>query len=161
MPRRLTGKEWEQFARGRHVCVLGTIGEKGEPVLTPIWYLYREGHLYMRTGKDSAKARHIGRDPRVTVCVQDERPPYKSATVYGKATIEPEEAGLGAKISRHYLGAIGGMGYMRAAAETIQQSAEITIVVTPDRVLTQDFSPETPWYGRLWLLAKRVLPPGL
>lgn len=161
MPRRLTGKEWERFARGRHVCVLGTIGEDGEPVLTPIWYLYRDGRFCMRTAKDSAKARNIRRDNRVTVCVQDERPPYKSATVYGRAEIAPEETGLGAKIARHYLGAIGGMGYMRAAAEAIQQGEEVTLVVTPARVVTQDFSPETPWYGKLWLAAKRLLPPGL
>src|SRR5439155_17511659 len=34
------------------------------------------------------------------------------------------------------------------------------LVITPERVLTQDFSQETPWFGKAWLVLKRVLPPG-
>jgi len=26
-------------------------------------------------------------------------------------------------------------------------------------VLTQDFPPETPWFGKMWLVLKRALPP--
>ncbi|MDO8614118.1 MAG: PPOX class F420-dependent oxidoreductase [Dehalococcoidia bacterium] len=161
MPRRLSGKEWERLARGRHVCVLATMGADGRPVLTPIWYLYRDGRLYMRTAKNSVKTRNIERDPRVSVCIQDERPPYRSATVYGQAAITPEEEGLGAQIARRYLGAVAGAAYARAGREAVERGEEVTIAVTPVRVLTQDFSADTPWYGRLWLLAKRLLPPWL
>jgi PPOX class probable F420-dependent enzyme len=162
MPKRLSRAEWGRFLKGRHVAVLGTIGTKGEPVLTPIWYLFRGGKLLMRTGKTSKKARNIQRDPRVTVCVQDERPPYASVTIYGAATVAPEEAGLGLKIARRYLGAIGGAAYMKVAAEAIEQEGgEVTLVITPERALTQDFSAETPIYGRAWLMLKRILPPAL
>jgi len=125
MPRRFSKAEVDRFLGGRRVAVLGTNGADGSPVLTPIWYLYTDGHLLMRTDKQSVKAKNIARDPRVTVCVQDERPPYASVTVYGKAAIEPAQ------------------------------------VITPERVLTQDFSQETPWFGKAWLVLKRVLPPGL
>jgi hypothetical protein len=47
------------------------------------------------------------------------------------------------------------------AREAVEQSAEVTIVVRPERVLTQDFSADTPLTARLWLLAKRLLPPWL
>ncbi len=43
----------------------------------------------------------------------------------------------------------------------MEQSAEVTLVVRPERVFTQDFAAETPLVGRLWLLAKRLLPPWL
>ncbi len=161
MPRRLKRSEWERFLRGRRVAVLGTIAADGMPVLTPIWFLYREGRLLMRTGEESVKARNIRRDPRVTVCVQDERPPYCSVTVYGRAMIEPEREGLGLAIATHCLGYVAGRAYMRVAAEAVQRGEEVTIAVTPERVLTQDFTPDTPAYGRLWLVAKRILPPGL
>ena len=161
MPGRWKRDRWERFLRGRRVAVLGTIAEDGTPVLTPIWYLYRDGRLLMRTGKDSVKARNIQRDPRVTVCVQDERPPYASITVYGRAAIEPEHEGLAAEIARRYLGGVAGAAYLRVAAENIQESGEVTLAVTPERVLTQDFSADTPAYGRAWLLLKRVLPPWL
>ncbi|HEU4758706.1 MAG TPA: pyridoxamine 5'-phosphate oxidase family protein, partial [Dehalococcoidia bacterium] len=77
-------------------------------MLTPIWYLYRDGLLYMRSGEASLKAMNVRRDPRVTVCVQDERPPYRSVTVYGRASLEREEERLGAAIARRYLGAVAG-----------------------------------------------------
>jgi PPOX class probable F420-dependent enzyme len=161
MPRRFSKREVNRFLRGRRVAVLGTIGADGAPVLTPIWYLYQNGHLLMRTDKQSVKARNIARDPRVTVCVQDERPPYASVTVYGKAAVEPAREELGAQIAKHYLGAVGAAGYQRAAAEAIEGTEEVTLVVTPERVLTQDYSQETPWFGKAWLVVKRVLPPGL
>lgn len=161
MPARFSKSQWERFLKGRHVAVLATIGADGRPVLTPIWYLYIDGKMLMRTGTDSAKVANIRRDPRVTVCVQDERPPYASVTMYGKASIEGERLGLGAKIARHYLGAVAGAAYIRVAAEQIQQSAEVTLVVTPDRVRTENFAGETPAVGKIWLLAKRLLPPWL
>ncbi|MBI2912873.1 MAG: PPOX class F420-dependent oxidoreductase [Chloroflexi bacterium] len=153
--------EWERFLAGRHVAVLATLGPDGGAVLTPIWYLYRDGLLYMRTGRDSVKAKNVGRDPRVTVCVQDERAPYRSATVYGRASIEAPEEGLDAAIARRYLGAVGGAAYLRTAREAVEQGAEVTLAMRPERVLTQDFAAETPLAGRLWLWAKRLLPPWL
>jgi len=158
MPKRLSRSEWEKFLRGRHVCVLATLGPAGEPVLTPIWYLYRDGRMLMRTGARSIKALNVARDPRATVCVQDERPPYASVVVYGRAAIEPENPGMAAEIARHYLGAVAGAAYQRVARESIEQSEEVTLAITPERVLTQDFSPETPLVGKLWLVLKRVLP---
>ncbi len=161
MPKRLNRAEWERFLTGRHVAVLATVGPEGAPVLTPIWYLYRDGRLYMRTGLESVKARNVRRDPRVTVCVQDEEPPYRSVTVYGRASIEAAADNLAAEMATHYLGAVGGAGYMRTTRQAVEGSEEIALVVTPERVTTQDFSAETPWFGRLWLIAKRVLPPWL
>jgi PPOX class probable F420-dependent enzyme len=161
MPKRYSKAEWQRFLRGRRVAVLGTVGADGTPLLTPIWYLFRDGQLLMRTGKESVKARNIAGDPRVSVCVQDERPPYASVTVYGKGSVEPTREGLGAEMAKHYLGAVGAAGYQRAASEAIERGEEVTLVITPERVLTQDFSAETPWFGKAWLVLKRVLPPGL
>ena len=161
MPKRLNGEQKKRFLEGRHVAVLATIGPEGQPVLTPIWYLYEGGRVLMRTSRDSVKARNIERDPRVTVCVQDEAAPYKSVTIHGTAVLEGERLDLGAKIARHYLGLVGGMAYQRVAADEVQRGEEVTIAVTPEKVLTQDFSEETPLVGKAWLRLKKVLPAGL
>jgi PPOX class probable F420-dependent enzyme len=161
MPRRYSKAETDRFLKGRHVAVLGTNAADGAPVLTPIWYLYRDGVILMRTDEGSVKTRNIERDPRVTVCVQDERPPYASVTIYGKAYVQPADQDLGAAMAKHYLGAVGAQGYLRAAREAIERGAEVTLVIKPERTLTQDFSLETPWFGKLWLTLKRVLPPQL
>jgi PPOX class probable F420-dependent enzyme len=161
MPKRYSKAEWQRFLRGRRVAVLGTVGADGTPLLTPIWYLFRKGQILMRTDKESVKTGNIARNPRVSVCIQDERPPYASVTVYGKGSVEPAREGLGAEMAKHYLGAVGAAGYQRAASEAIERGEEVTLVITPERVLTQDFSAETPWFGKAWLVLKRVLPPQL
>lgn len=162
MPKRMSRPERERFLRGRHVAVLVTTAPDGWPVPTPIWYLYRDGLFYFRTGADAVKAENIRRDPRVSVCVQDERPPYKSVTAYGRAEIREESHALERDIPRHYLGLVGAIGYQMTARAQIEQGAgEVTLVVRPERLVTSDFTPDTPWFGRLWLLAKRVLPPWL
>jgi len=161
MPNRLTKKEWVRFLKQRRVGVLGTIGKDGQPVLTPIWYMYRSGKILMRTARESVKAQNILRDARASLCVQDERPPYASVTVYGTATVEGEMEGLAYDIAKRYLGTIAGRAYLQIAAESVQQGGEVTLVLTPARALTQDFSKETPLYAGLWLKAKHFLPPSL
>ena len=160
MPNPIRGAARERFLRGRRVGVLATIGADGAPVVTPIWFIYRDGRFLMRTAEDSAKAQNVRRDPRASICVQDERAPYASVTAYGDASIEEPEAALESEMPRRYLGMVGAMAY-KQTREAIEAGAEVTLVLTPRRWATQDFGAETPWYGKLWLVAKRVLPPWL
>jgi PPOX class probable F420-dependent enzyme len=141
--------------------VLTTIAADGTPVPTPIWYLYRDGAFYFRTASDAVKAENVRCDPRVGICVQEERAPYKAVIAYGLAQIEEPRESLGRELPRRYLGFIGALGYARTAREAIQQGDEITLVVRPDRWSTFDFAAETPLVGRLWLFARRFLPPWL
>ena len=48
MPRRLPPPDVERFLRGRHIAILTTINADGTPLQTPVWYLYRDGLLYIR-----------------------------------------------------------------------------------------------------------------
>lgn len=161
MPSRMNPQERERFLRGRHVAVLITTDAEGRSVPTPIWYMYRDGLLYFRTDEDSAKVANVRRDPRVSVCVQEERPPYKAVIVHGSADVQDDPGWLADATPRHYLGFIGGIGYKQAAQSAIEVGPAVAIVVTPERYATWDYTEETPWFGRLWLLAKRLLPPWL
>jgi PPOX class probable F420-dependent enzyme len=163
MPARMTRAQRERFLRGRHVAVLVTNGPDGAAVPAPIWYLYRDGVLYFRTAANAVKTYNIQRDPRVAVLVQEERAPYKSVTVYGTAEVREEIAeGIQSDIPRHYLGFIGAIGYRATARSQIEAGVtEVTLVVRPERYVTQDFAPDTPAIGRAWLLLRRILPPWL
>ena len=141
--------------------MLVTVGADGTPVPTPIWYRYRDGLLYFRTASSSVKASNVRREPRVSVCVQDERPPYKALIVHGRAELRDDQDWLAKEVPRHYLGLIGAMGYQQTARTAVEAGPEVALVVRPERYASFDFSPDTPWYGRLWLRAKRVLPPWL
>ena len=161
MPARMSKSQRERFLGGRHVAVLVTLGADGTPVPTPIWYLFRDGRFYFRTASDAVKAENVRRDPRVSICVQDERPPYRAVVAYGAAQLEEQHTWIDHEIPRHYLGLVGAMGYERTARQAIEQGPEVTLVVRPERWTTFDFAAETPLVGKLWLLAKRLLPPWL
>ncbi len=162
MPHRLPPPDAERFLRGRHVAVLTTINANGTPLQTPIWYLCQDGLIYIRTSSHSAKARNIRRDPRVSLCAQDERPPYRGVTVKGTASVQPEQPQLSAKMSRHYLGAIAGFFYLRLRHRAeIEDDPDAIMVIEPQGKFGWDYRPQTPLVGRVWLAFKRILPPWL
>ena len=162
MPHRLPPPQVERFLHGRHVAVLTTSNPDGTPLQTPVWYHYRDGVIFVRTNSRSGKCRNIRRDPRVSLCVQDERPPYRGVTVTGTASIEPDAAELSARMSRHYLGAIAGFFYMRLRTRNqIEEDPDAILVIQPDRKNGWDYRPQTPFVGRIWLALKRLLPAGL
>ncbi len=162
LPHPLPDSQVEQFLRGRHVCVLTTIGAGGMPMQTPVWYLYRDRRLYVRTNSLSAKVRNIRRDPRVSLCVQDEYPPYRGVTVTGRAEVLSDEPEISAKMSRNYLGAIAGFFYMRLRTRAqIEGDPDTILVIVPNGKRGWDYRPQTPFVGRVWLALKRVLPPWL
>jgi len=152
----------ERFLRGRHVAVLSTINPDGTPLQTPVWYLYRDGLIYVRTNSLSAKVRNIQRDPRISVCVQDERPPYRGVTVTGVARVEADRPELSAAMSRNYLGAVAGFFYLRLRTRSqIEDDPDTILVIEPQRKQGWDYRPQTPFVGRVWLALKRLLPPWL
>jgi PPOX class probable F420-dependent enzyme len=161
MPARLSKSQREQLLSGRHVAVLVTIGVDGRPSPTPIWYLYRDGVSYFRTASNAIKTQNIRRDPRVSICVQDERAPYKSIIAGGTAEVADALDWLGREIPGHYLGFVGAIGYRAAARAQIEQGPEVTLIVRPKHMVSSDFAAETPMAGRIWLFAKRFLPPWL
>lgn len=160
MPSRMSPAQRERFLSGRHIAVLVTNGADGHPVPTPIWYLFRDGRFYFRTEEGAVKTKNIRRDPRVSICVQEERAPYKALIAYGSAEVHEKLDWL-AEIPRHYLGLIGSIGYNRTARHQIESGPEVALVVQPDRYASFDFGPDTPIYGQAWLQLRRLLPPWL
>ena len=162
MPHRLPPPQVERFLRGRHVAVLTTINSDGTSLQTPVWYHYQDGVIYVRTNSSSGKCRNIRRDPRISICVQDERPPYRGVTVTGTAEIAPDRPELSAAMSRNYLGAIAGFFYLRLRTRNqIEEDPDTILVIRPERKAGWDYRPQTPLLGRLWLTLKRLLPASL
>lgn len=63
----------------------------------------------MRGGKDSIKGKNLRRDPRVMICVDDERPPFSYVFIEGTAEVtEPAVAELlpwATRMAKRYMGA--------------------------------------------------------
>jgi len=162
VPDDLTAKQLQQLLDGPRIGVLTTTRRDGSPASNPVWFKYHEGELLIQTGDRLPKVNNIRRDPRICLLVQDERPPYKAVSFYGKAEIRPRLDWLDAELPRRYLGAIGALGYRQAAKSQIQEGVTpVVIALRPERTVSFDYGAQTPTVGKAWLWLKRFLPRSL
>ncbi len=141
MPAKMTPQSIAALLDEQHVAIIVTINKDGTPNPVPIWYLHRDGAFLMRTGANSAKAKNIRRDPRISICVQNEKLPYKSAAFWGTATLSADDAGLGHDVAVRYLGEAGAAAYAKMSEGS--QEEEVTITLIPERTFSQDYGAET------------------
>lgn len=129
--------EREAFLAAVHVGVLTvSLGEGRGPLATPVWYSYQPGgQVSVTSGGNSRKARAIAAAGRLSLCAQDEAPPYKYVTVEGPAVIEPAELADRVAIARRYLGAADGDAWIAANPDV----DDVTIRMTPEHWQTADF----------------------
>ena len=89
------------------VATLATYRRSGEVLLSPIWHEWNRDGFNIVIGDDDAKAKHIRRDPRVSVVVYESEPPYRGIEVCGRGHfVDVEEELLAARrrIWARYLG---------------------------------------------------------
>src|SRR5215470_7020662 len=93
MAQQMTEDEWRAFlSEGTRTGKLATVRADGSPHVAPIWFVLDGPDLVFNTGKETVKGRNLLRDDRVSLCVDDDRPPFAYALVRGRARIS-EEAG--------------------------------------------------------------------
>ena len=66
---------------------LATVTRDGAPQVAPIWVAVDDRDLVFTTGRDTAKGKALQRDPRVSLCFDDERPPFSFVIVRGTVTL--------------------------------------------------------------------------
>jgi len=130
--------EREGFLAGLHVGVLSVVSpDGGGPLAAPVWYTYRPGGtVNVSTGRGSRKASAIAAAGRFSLCVQDERPPYKYVTVEGPVVMEDATDAERLELARRYLGPEGGDAYIAANPG----GRQVMIRMMPDHWLSRAYS---------------------
>ncbi|MFE9242104.1 PPOX class F420-dependent oxidoreductase [Nocardiopsis sp. NPDC006938] len=104
----LTDPEVHDFLTyGTRTGKVAYTAEDGRPLAAPIWFVADGGDLVFNTGRDSAKGRALARDPRVTLVVDREEPPYGFVQVQGVAEVSEDPRELlrtATEIARRYVG---------------------------------------------------------
>ena len=113
-------------ARGfAHVA---TIGPRGEPHSSPVWYEWDGDHLLFSHTKRRQKYRNLVRDPRVAVSIEDPADAYRYVEIRGRAEIVDDPDGsLAHRLARAYRGSDRFTGDL---------SDRVIVKVTPERVNT-------------------------
>jgi PPOX class probable F420-dependent enzyme len=84
----------EFLASGTRTGKLGYLAASGRPLVTPVWFIVEGDSLVFNTGKETAKGRALARDPRTSLCVDLEEPPFAFVQVQADAELSEDPAEL-------------------------------------------------------------------
>jgi len=93
---------------GTRTGKLGYLAADGRPLVAPVWFVLEGGSVVFNTNKDTAKGRSLARDPRISLCVDLDEPPYAFVQVQGEAELSEDPAELvrtATAIAARYMGA--------------------------------------------------------
>jgi PPOX class probable F420-dependent enzyme len=109
---------------------LATMCKDERPLVVPVWYDLEGDTLVFMTAQDSVKARNMRRDPRVSLCVDDEVTPFAYVELDGTVVMSDDaDQGL------YWATRLGGRYMGQELAETYGKinsgAGVLTVHVTP------------------------------
>jgi PPOX class probable F420-dependent enzyme len=130
--------------RGTFTGKLATVKDDGSSHVVPIWFVLdkrnsrdRIGDIILTTGDTSVKAINIQRDNRVSICVDDQIPPFSFVTIFGTAKIYPykqkEVLKWATKIAERYMGKSNAEAYGRRNSE----EGLVLVRIKPTRIIAE------------------------
>ena len=131
--------------KGTFTGKLATVKKDGSSHVVPIWFVYdygngndKFGSIYITTGSGSIKAENIQRDNRISLCVDDQTPPFSFVTINGIAKLHPykehEVLKWATKIAERYMGKKNAEPYGR------RNSGEgaVLVRINPTRIIAEN-----------------------
>jgi PPOX class probable F420-dependent enzyme len=122
------------LSEGTRTGRLGYLASDGRPLVAPVWFVVDGGELAFNTGKNTAKGRALARDPRVVMCVDDDRPPYSFVQVQGIASTseDPDDVlDIATRAGGRYMGADRAEEFGRRNGV----AGELVVRIKPTKVL--------------------------
>jgi PPOX class probable F420-dependent enzyme len=106
---KMTEAEWRAFvSAGTRTGKLGVTRADGSPHVTPIWFVLDGWDVVFNTGANSIKGRVLRKNPRVSICVDDDTPPFSYVLITAEATIVEDLAEVrkwATELGARYMGA--------------------------------------------------------
>ena len=124
---------------GTRTAILATTRSDGRPHAVPVCFVLEDDDVLFLTNGTTAKGRALQRDPRVTVVVDDERPPFAFVMVEGTAHTSSEAGDIdrvAPRIAERYDGPDSVEAFVRFAHEALGMLVRVqpTKIVALDRV---------------------------
>jgi hypothetical protein len=121
---------------GTRTAKVAVTMKDGSPHVMPVWFVLDGDDFLFTTAADTVKGRALARDPRISICVDDQQPPYSFVHIRGAAELIDDMDEV-----RRVATLVGGryMGADRAEefGERNGVPGELVIRVRPRRTITQ------------------------
>ena len=90
MPK-LTDAERDHFlAEPATIMNIATVDADGAPLVTPIWFIHEAGRIWFTPRQHSEWLKHIRKDNRVALSIDETAIPYRKVVVRGRANLDHE-----------------------------------------------------------------------
>ncbi len=133
----MTPEEVASFLRhGTRTAKAATTMRDGGPHVMPVWFVVEGDELVFNTGANTVKGRDLRRDPRISMLVDDDEPPFAFVHIRGSVTIseDPDELlRTATEIGARYMGADRAEEFGRRNAVP----GELVVRVKPERVIAE------------------------
>jgi PPOX class probable F420-dependent enzyme len=135
MRKGLTPEELGDLLELPLLAVLGTYRRDGAVMLSPVWHEWRDGGFDVMTGSRDGKAWHLRRDPRASIVVCEDVPPYRGIEIRTTARLSVLADGSAvSRIAARYLGQEAGDRYAETAGD------DLLIRLVPGDLRAWDFA---------------------
>jgi PPOX class probable F420-dependent enzyme len=67
---KLSDEEQRELVESERIVVVSSLGPRGWPHLMPLWYVPRDGEIWIWTYAKSQKVKNLERDPRATLLIE-------------------------------------------------------------------------------------------
>ena len=135
MAQRMTDAEYREFLLGRsRTAVLATVRTHGRPHAVSIRFDLDGDTLVFMTGESTVKGRNMRRDPRVSLCIEEEEPPFHFAIIEGTSELtegDPDLLYWATRIGGRYMGPDRADEYGRRNAV----EGELLVRVIPQKIV--------------------------
>ncbi|HWC08038.1 MAG TPA: pyridoxamine 5'-phosphate oxidase family protein [Solirubrobacterales bacterium] len=139
----LSETELEQLLNDERVAVVSSLGPRGWPHSMPLWFVPREGEVWIWTYAKSQKVRNLERDPRATVLIETghEYGELRGAMIEAEAVLHRDPAvvlGFAEELTLRYAEGLAALDGDVKAGLAAQAPKRVAIQLVPRRTASWD-----------------------
>jgi PPOX class probable F420-dependent enzyme len=131
----MTPQEIHEFlVEGQRTAKVATTRADGRPHVAPVWFVLDGDDVVFMTGADTVKGKSLARDPRLSVAVDLEVPPYSFVILEGTATLTEDldvMLPISLRLARRYVSADQAEQFGRRNAVP----GEVLVRMTPTKIV--------------------------
>ena len=131
-------EDLSEFLSGPVLATLATYGMDATVRLSPVWCEWLDGGFNVVVADGDVKARHLKRDPRASLVIYQNEPPYRGVEIRANAVLsETGAAEIERRLAHKYLAADKADAWLASASWS-----PLLVRLEPGELRVWDFSDE-------------------